>query len=47
MLYKAKKGGFKKMRDLKVYGNSLQDGTPTPDAPVEVVSVGEKSVNMF
>lgn len=38
---------YKKMKDLKVYGNSLQDGTPTPDAPVEVVSVGEKSVNLF
>ena len=38
---------YKKMRDLKVYGNSFQDGTPTPDAPIEVVSVGEKSVNLF
>ena len=37
----------KKMRDLKVYGNSVQDGTPTPDVPVEVQSVGEKSVNLL
>jgi hypothetical protein len=34
------------MKELKIYGNSLQDGTPTPDAPVEIVSVGEKSVNL-
>ena len=37
----------KKMRQLELYGNSFQDGTPTPDAPVEVVSVGDKSVNLF
>ncbi|MBQ6894079.1 MAG: hypothetical protein IJN40_01130 [Clostridia bacterium] len=37
---------YKKMRDLKVYGNSFQDGTPTPDNPIEVQSVGEKSVNL-
>lgn len=38
---------YKKMKQLELYGNSLQDGTPTPDAPVEVVSVGDKSVNLF
>lgn len=27
--------------DWKLYGNSVQDGEPTPEAPVEVVSVGE------
>lgn len=27
--------------DWKLYGNSVQDGTPTPEAPVEVQSVGE------
>lgn len=27
--------------DWKLYGNSVQEGTPTPEAPVEVVSVGE------
>ena len=37
----------KKMRQLELYGNSVQDGTPTPDAPIDVVSVGEKSVNLF
>ena len=37
----------KKMRDLKVYGNSVQDGTPTPDVPVEVQCVGELTRNLF
>lgn len=36
---------YKKMRDLKVYGNSVQDtatyGTPSVDNPVEIESVGE------
>lgn len=31
----------KKMKQLEVYGNSVQDGTPTPDTPIEVQSVGE------
>ena len=31
----------KKMKDLKVYGNSVQEGTPTPENPIEVQSVGE------
>lgn len=31
----------KKMKQLEIYGNSFQDGTPTPDAPIEVQSVGE------
>ena len=28
-------------------GNSIQDGTPTPETPVEVESVGEKTKNLF
>lgn len=32
--------------DLDVSGNSLQNGIPTPDAPIEIQSVGEKSVNL-
>ena len=27
--------------DYKIYGNSVQDGTPTPDAPIEIQSVGD------
>ena len=33
--------------DYKVYGNSKQDGTPTPDNPIEIESVGDKTVNLF
>ena len=32
----------KKMKQLEVYGNSIQNGTPSPEAPVEVESVGDK-----
>ena len=30
------------LRGLRIFGKSTQDGTPTPDAPVEIVSAGEK-----
>lgn len=33
--------------DLNISGNSLQDGTPTPEAPIEVISVGDLSVNIL
>ena len=33
--------------DYTIYGQSVQDGTPAPEAPVEVESVGEKIVNLF
>ena len=29
-----------KLRDLKLYGKSTQDGTPTPENPVDIVSAG-------
>ncbi|MBR3933730.1 MAG: hypothetical protein IKJ68_07485 [Clostridia bacterium] len=32
---------YKKMKQLEVYGNSVQEGTPTPENPIEVQSVGE------
>ena len=32
--------------NYKIIGNSVQDGTPTPEAPVEIQSVGEKTKNM-
>jgi len=35
------------LKDYKIYGNSVQNGTPTPNAPVEVESVGEKTKNLF
>lgn len=33
--------------DYKIYGNSVQDGTPTPEAPIEVESVGERTRNLI
>lgn len=32
---------------LTVYGNSVQNGTPSPANPVEIQSVGEKTKNLF
>lgn len=37
----------KRMKQLEVYGNCFQDGTPTPENPIEVQCVGEKSRNLF
>ena len=31
----------KNIRNYEVYGNSVQDGTPTPEIPVEIQSVGD------
>ena len=33
--------------DYKIHGNSIQDGTPSPDNPIEVQSVGKKTKNLF
>lgn len=33
--------------DMQIKGNSIQDGTPTPDTPIEIESVGEKTPNMI
>lgn len=35
------------LKDYRVYGNSIQSGTPTPDSPIEVQSVGVKTNNLF
>lgn len=37
----------KNLLNYQIYGNSIQDGTPTPSTPVEIVSVGETSINKF
>ena len=29
------------LKDYRIYGETLQDGTPSPDMPVDVVGVGE------
>ena len=31
----------KDLEDYKIYGESVQDGTPTPETPIEVESVGD------
>lgn len=31
----------KNLRNYEIYGNSVQDGTPSPDNPVEIQSVGD------
>ena len=33
--------------DYTVYGNSVQDGTPTPESPVEIQSVGDLTKNLL
>lgn len=33
--------------NYKMYGNSKQDGTPTPENPIEVESVGVKTINLY
>lgn len=33
--------------NYKIYGNSVQNGTPTPEAPIAVESVGDKTINLF
>ena len=35
------KSAGKALKDYKVYGNSIQDGAPTPESPVEIQSVGD------
>jgi hypothetical protein len=35
------------LTDYTIYGNTLQDGTPTPEAPVDVVGCGVRTDNLF
>lgn len=37
----------KDLKDYRIYGNSVQNGTPTPDNPIEIQSVGDKTKNLF
>lgn len=41
------RGTGRNIESLKVGGRTVQDGTPTPDAPVEVKGVGDKTVNLW
>jgi len=33
--------------DYRIYGNTVQDGTPTPETPVEVLGCGVKTTNLI
>ena len=33
--------------DYKIFGNSKQEGTPTPETPIEIESVGDKTKNLL
>lgn len=37
----------KRLRKLTIYGNAVQDGTPTPDNPIDVQLCGDRTVNLF
>ena len=40
-------GNGNALENYRVYGNSIQRGIPTPDNPVEIESVGDKTKNLF
>lgn len=35
------------LKNYRIYGNSVQNGTPTPTSPIEIQSVGDKTKNLF
>lgn len=35
------------LTNFKIYGNSLQNGIPTPNSPIEIESVGDKTENLI
>lgn len=37
----------KRLRQLTIYGNAVQNGTPSPDAPVEVQLCGDATGNLY
>lgn len=37
----------KSLKNYTIYGNTIQNGTPTPDNPVEVQAVGDRTENLF
>lgn len=40
-------GVGKDLKDYKVYGNTVQNGTPTPDTPIDMVSCGDRTKNLL
>lgn len=41
------KGLGQPLKDYHIFGETVQDGTPSPDYPVDVQGVGEKTENLF
>ena len=39
-------GVGKNLKDYKVYGNTVQNGEPTPDAPIDIISCGDRTKNL-
>lgn len=37
----------KDLKDYKSYGNTVQNGTPTPDTPIAIVSCGDRTKNLW
>lgn len=37
----------KSLKSWSITGNTIQDGTPSPDSPIEIQSVGERTKNLF
>lgn len=44
-ILKYSKGKY--MKDYEIYGNSVQDGTPSPENPVQIQSVGDFTKNLL
>lgn len=44
-ILKYSKGKY--MKDYEIYGNSVQNGTPSPENPVEIQSVGDLTKNLI
>ena len=40
-------GVGKNLKDYRVYGNTVQNGTPTPDTPIDMVSCGDRTKNLY
>ena len=40
-------GNGNTLENYRIYGNSVQNGIPTPDNPVDIESVGDKTKNLF
>ena len=39
-------GSNDKIQELKIYGKSTQDDAPTPDAPIDIISIGDKDTKL-